>query len=79
VIGDLLRYTPRGDCLSIVQVLVPSIKPFVLLLPRRLTVSMREESWVDFVCINQEDERERERQIQSMAKIYGQEPLSSRW
>jgi hypothetical protein len=28
--------------------------------------------WVDFVCINQEDEKEKERQIQSMAKIYGQ-------
>ncbi|CZR68380.1 related to heterokaryon incompatibility protein [Phialocephala subalpina] len=28
--------------------------------------------WVDFVCINQEDEEEKERQIQSMAKIYGQ-------
>jgi hypothetical protein len=28
--------------------------------------------WVDFVCINQADEQEKERQIQSMAKIYGQ-------
>jgi hypothetical protein len=28
--------------------------------------------WADFVCINQEDEKEKERQIQSMAKIYGQ-------
>jgi hypothetical protein len=28
--------------------------------------------WVDFVCINQEDEKEKERQIPSMTKIYGQ-------
>jgi hypothetical protein len=29
--------------------------------------------WADFICINQEDEKdEKERQIQSMAKIYGQ-------
>jgi hypothetical protein len=27
--------------------------------------------WVDAVCINQEDEQEKEHQIQSMAKIYG--------
>jgi len=26
--------------------------------------------WADTVCINQEDEQEKERQIQSMAKIY---------
>jgi hypothetical protein len=45
VIGDLLRYTPCGDCLSIVQVLVPSIKPFVLPLAARLIVSMHKESY----------------------------------
>jgi hypothetical protein len=28
--------------------------------------------WADFVCINQKDEKDKERQIQSMAKIYGQ-------
>ena len=28
--------------------------------------------WVDSVCINQADEQEKERQIQLMAKIYGQ-------
>ncbi len=28
--------------------------------------------WADFVCINQGDEKEKERQIQLMAKIYGQ-------
>jgi len=28
--------------------------------------------WIDAVCINQEDEREKEQQIQFMAKIYGQ-------
>lgn len=28
--------------------------------------------WVDSVCINQEDQQEKTRQIQSMAKIYGQ-------
>jgi hypothetical protein len=44
VIGDLLRYTPRGDCLSIVQVLIPSIKPFILLLPTRQIVLIRKES-----------------------------------
>jgi hypothetical protein len=44
LIGDPLRYTPRGDCLSIVQVLVSSIKPPVLLLLRRLIVSMGKES-----------------------------------
>ena len=27
--------------------------------------------WVDAICINQEDEQEKEHQIQSMAKIYG--------
>jgi len=28
--------------------------------------------WVDYICINQADEQEKEHQIQSMAKIYGQ-------
>ncbi|KAF2175471.1 HET-domain-containing protein, partial [Zopfia rhizophila CBS 207.26] len=28
--------------------------------------------WIDAVCINQKDEREKEQQIQCMAKIYGQ-------
>jgi hypothetical protein len=28
--------------------------------------------WVDSICINQADEKEKERQIQLMAKIYGQ-------
>jgi hypothetical protein len=28
--------------------------------------------WVDSICINQADEQEKEHQIQSMAKIYGQ-------
>jgi len=28
--------------------------------------------WIDSVCINQEDEREKEHQIQSMARIYSQ-------
>lgn len=28
--------------------------------------------WIDAVCINQQDEREKEEQIQFMAKIYGQ-------
>ncbi|KAE9363923.1 HET-domain-containing protein [Stipitochalara longipes BDJ] len=28
--------------------------------------------WVDFVCINQKDEKEKEHQIQLMVKIYGQ-------
>jgi len=28
--------------------------------------------WIDAICINQKDEREKEQQIQFMAKIYGQ-------
>jgi hypothetical protein len=41
-------------------------------LSRLRNCSLERIIWVDSVCINQEDIQEKERQIQLMAKIYGQ-------
>jgi len=33
---------------------------------------LRDRSWIDAICINQENKQEKEQQIQLMARIYGQ-------
>jgi hypothetical protein len=64
------RETPKS--ISIDKHNVPVTANLHAALSRLRDRSFERIIWVDFICINQEDEKEKERQIQSMAKIYGQ-------
>ena len=44
VIGGSLCGPPRSHCLSILEVCIPSVKPFILLLPKWLIISVLDES-----------------------------------
>ncbi|KAF7864071.1 hypothetical protein EAF04_007036 [Stromatinia cepivora] len=74
---EALSYTWGGfddppQCISIDGHFLPVTSNLYAALLRLRNCTFNRIIWVDAICINQEDEQEKSRQIQMMARIYGQ-------